>query len=381
MSRLWKVEWSRVRATLALVGLMLFVGLPGCVSAPDVGDLGDDMAVAPEGPALTASIVILAVPQRSTIGVLGALVDESHVPVATRQVVVPEAESSSSATYFEGVREFSLEGGVVVSSDFMEADVAVGMVTHLAYDVSVERTDYLVGPVEYDRTSGCCLADGSVDPSCALGYVTRVYVGDGRVSYLSEVGSHADVGSGEVTAYGGVSYRVVAEREFWSSVFAVETGDMAELCSDVACDERGADGRCLTCSVSGAQSDPEGFHAPAEGVLRLRCSGMCPGAPVQALVQGEVQPAGNLYSDEVMTVGLEVESWGRERQRHVLPTLSVPEGDRPRMSGETATFFADDEGAVEVELALAECAIDGEPRRCALASDFRLAVRARPDAW
>jgi hypothetical protein len=361
---------------------VLLLALPwgsGCfdVALDDPG--GGALDFIANGPALSSSAVLLAVPQDSSTGILGAVLDTATgVPVATLQAVQVDSVFSESAAHFAGLREFSIAAGVAADATLVEADIGVSAVTHVAYDVWVESTRYLVGPPAYETDSGCCLAGGVPSDSCRSGYVTRVYVGDGKVTYLASLDAHASAGAGPVAMHAGVRYRVLAEQEFWGSVFAVEVGDMSEVCRAGACRERTPDGRCIRCAVAGSAADSLGFHAPAAGVLRLSCWGMVPEAAVVVAVQGEVRPDGYCWSGEDTVVGLEAETWGRTNELVPLGSLTVSDGYCPSFSVESPALRTSGCGLFEVQLNVTDCLAGGEPRRCFLSPDLELSVRLLP---
>ena len=357
-------------AAVLLAGSSL---LTTCLATPvgpfePVGDPDDDAR-----DALGPRVLLLAVPQSSLAGVLGAvIVPETGAPLTTRSLLVPRTSTSLESIGYTGVRELSLSAGVAV--DLLgDLGAAAEHVTHVSYDVRINELTYLVGDPLYDAGSRCCDADGSADASCAAGYVTRAYVGTGTLRYLS-AGSADAWADGPVEVHAGVSYRVARERQFFRSLFAVELADTDALCEHALCDERSAGGACERCRVLGAQSELRSLTAPADAALRVVCEGMRASASAQIDVRGDVRVED---CGTQAVASLRIRSYGADEQ--ALEMASSEGSISPlTFARRTEPVRASAGGVLWAELDLVDCRCGGAPARCELASDLELAIETTP---
>ncbi|HJL17382.1 MAG TPA: hypothetical protein RMH99_17065 [Sandaracinaceae bacterium LLY-WYZ-13_1] len=364
------------RAATVLLSTLL---LAGCLGGPDglPPDADPPDALDELGP----RVRLLAIPrQESGIELLGASVEPgTDVPDPSRRLVVPEMSASSAETRYEGLRELSIEGGIVVGDDL--ATFGHGQITHLSYEIDLEGTIELDERPRYDLTSGCCAADGSVAPACAGGYVRRLLVGDATIRYLRAASAEGSL-EGPVETHAGVRYRVMIERSFRDSIFAIDVVPAAPVCEMAFCAARGPRGACLRCEVTAGQLDSPSMHAPAASVLRLVCDEMPGRADATITLRGELSVAECPdYHEDDVTIGVDIESEGAEAKRVEVPVQTLDESEPWRLSVEVPDVHATSDGLLTASVHLRECVCeDGSPGRCRFSEDTVLAVR-EATAW
>ena len=204
--------------------------------------------------------------------------------------------------------------------------------------------------------------------------MTRAFVGSGTLRYMSTDTTGGSGGLGPVEIHGARSYRVVRERRFTSSVFAVAIAPAAPLCEQAACDERDARGDCRACVVRGRQADIASMTAPADGVLSLLCEGMRPGEEVSVALRGDVFVDGCLESPSaVLAVVVE----GNETARFEVRSNEVARGPLTFMR-RTPAFHANGDGIAFATLDLVSCACGEASARCEIDPELAMAIEAGP---
>lgn len=345
---------------------LLSLALSGCLARPvDIAPGDEDRELED---ALGPRVVLLATPQDSLAGILGATVDpRTGAPIPTRRLVVPGSQRSLDYVRYEGVRALSLENGVAVDPFGSVEDVEA---SHVSYEVTVSDTHYLAGEVAYDAAGGCCGERGEVEPACALGYVTRVFVGSGTLRYLRTDGTSLDV-EGPVEIHDGVRYVLLRERRFISAVFAVEVAPAAPVCERAFCDARSTGGACERCRALGRQAELSSMLAPADAALDVVCEGMRASADVTVSLRGDVEVAGcEGEASAVLRVRTEGAAPGE------LEITASAWGGALTFSRELR-LAASEGGVTYAAVDLVGCACGGHAARCVLDDDLELAIETR----
>lgn len=341
----------------------------GCMARPaDLrpGDEDEDLM-----DALGPRVMLLAAPQDSLAGVLGAVIDPATgAPMLTRRMVVPASTRSTDLVTFTGLRAMTVASGVAIDP-FGGIDDAEA--THVSYDVTVWDSYYLVGEQPYETGSDCCSPDGAIDPSCRAGYVTRAFVGSGTLRYVSDSATSVGGGAGPLEIHGSRSYRVLRERHFTSAVFAVEVAPALAVCEQAFCAEREESGACGMCRVEGRQAEIASMTAPADGALSVLCEHMRAGAEASITLRGDVTVEDCLYDPPSATVAIVVD--GAQIDRFELSSSEGASGPLT-FSRRTEAVRADAGGVLFAALDLVECRCGEASARCQLDEDLTLSIDA-----
>lgn len=333
------------------------------------GDERDDVL-----DALGPRVLLLANPQDSLVGVLGAVIDPvTGSPIPTRRLVVPSATSSLDVVRYSGIRELSVSAGV--ATDLLGSSSELS--THVSYDVTVWQTHYLVGDQPYDADARCCDAAGRVEVECEAGYVVRAFVGSGTLRYLSSEASSRSFGieEGPFETYGNTRYRVERERRFTSAVFAVEVAAPEAVCERAFCDLRETSGACARCRVLGMEAELSSMTAPAEGALGVVCDGMRAEAEATVTVRGDLSVEDCEFGAPSATLRLRTE--GAVSESFELGS-SVGASSPLTFVRESPRLLASSAGLLVADLDLTDCRCGDLPARCVIGRELELAVEVTP---
>lgn len=347
--------------------LPLLLLLTGCLARPVDLPPGDEDRELED--ALGPRVILLATPQDSLVGILGAVVDpHTGAPTPTRRLVAPRSEHSLDYVRYEGVRALSLANGVAVDPFGSVEDVEA---THVSYEVTVSDTHYLVGDLAYDTGGACCDEDGGTSAACELGYVTRVFVGTGTLRYLHDEATSLSL-DGPVEVHDGVRYVVARERRFISSVFAIEVAPPEPICERAFCDVRSEGGACERCRVLGRQAELGSMLAPADAVLDVVCDGMRASADAHVSLRGDIT-----VEDCTSATSARLEIRVEGAAESVLEVeASAPAFDRLTFS-RRIDVAATGGGVAYAAVDVLDCRCGGAPARCVLDGDLELAISTR----
>lgn len=334
---------------------------PGVLTAP--ADAPDELR------ALGPTVVLLATPHESEEAVIGTVVEEGLGPTLTRTLVVPRSDSAFGYLRYEGLREIGVGAGGGVALGGLDADLAAESVTHVSYSVTISDTIYLAGEQAYDLRSDCCGADGSVDPSCEGGYVTRAFVGSGTFRYLARTDVGGSFSAGPIETWGGATFAVERERYFSSAVFAVEVAPAGPICARAFCDERDDRGRCVRCRALGMQSELGMLAAPADDLLEVGCGEMPPGADARVTIRGELEASCSIPVEATLAVGTTGGLPVRVELDPIGP-MHAPIALARTIEGLTTSSG----GTLSASIDLVSCTCGGMPARCRLGSELELAI-------